>query len=176
MKKTIWINGLIGGLIIATMMVGSTILFYGKENFEGSMVLGYLGMLLAFSFVFVGIKNYRDKFNSGTITFGKAFKIGLLISLISSLIYVLVWLVEYYVFIPDFMEKYAACMLKQASESGASLAEIKATTDEMEIYKELYKNPIWVILMTFGEVFPVGFIISLISALILKRKAKPEII
>ena len=171
MKKTIWINGLIGGFIVTALMIVATILCYGNENFEGSMVLGYLGMLLAFSFVFVGVKNFRDKRNSGLISFGKAFKIGFLISLIASSMYVFVWLIEYYIFIPDFMEKYTAVMMKQFSQASHTAAEIKEKTAEMEMYKELYKNPIWVILMSYAEVLPIGIVLSLIAALVFKRKA-----
>lgn len=174
MKKTVLTNGLIAGFIVTAMMVISTIMCYDNANFEGSMLLGYLGMLLAFSFVFVGIKNYRDKFNSGLISFGKAFKIGLLITLIASTAYVVVWLIEYYFFIPDFMEKYSAHMLKQAAESGATAAEIKEQVATMETYKEWYKNPLLIIVMTYGEVLPVGLIVTLISALILKRNFKKE--
>lgn len=174
MKKTILINGLIAGFIVTAMMVTSSLLCYKNPNFEGSMVLGYLGMLLAFSFVFVGIKSYRDKHNSGTITFGEAFKIGLFITLIASTVYVAVWLVEYYFFIPDFMEKYTAHVLKQAAEKGATAAEIQNQTAQMETYKEWYKNPILIILMTYAEILPIGLVVTLISALILKRNQKPE--
>lgn len=174
MKKTIWINGLIAGLIVTAMMVFSTIYCYNDPNFESSMVLGYLGMLLAFSFVFVGIKSYRDKFNSGVISFGKAFKIGLLITLIASTCYVAAWLIEYYFFMPDFMEKYTAHVIKQATESGATAAEIKAQTATMETYKEWYKNPFLIIVMTYFEILPLGLILSLIAALVLKRKPKSE--
>lgn len=174
MKKTILINGLIAGFIVAAMMATSILLCYKKSDFEGSMVLGYLGMLLAFSFVFVGIKSYRDKHNSGLITFGKAFKIGLFITLIASTVYVAVWLVEYYFFIPDFMEKYSAYALKKAADSGASAAEIQAQINEMETFKEWYKNPILVVALTYAEILPIGLIVTLISALILKRNQKPE--
>ncbi|WP_296146858.1 DUF4199 domain-containing protein [uncultured Flavobacterium sp.] len=171
MKKTIWINGLIGGLIVAVMMVASTFLSYRQAKYEASMALTYLGMLLAFCFVFVGVKSFRDKHNSGVISFGQAFKIGFLIALIASSIYVLVWLVEYYFFIPDFMEKYTAEMMKQFSEANHTAAEIQAKTAELDGYKEMYKNPILVIGMTYMEILPIGIVLSLIAALVFKRKA-----
>jgi len=172
MKKTIWINGLIGGLIVGVMMVASTFLSYGQAKYEASMALTYLGMLLAFSFVFVGVKSFRDKHNSGVISFGKAFKIGFLIALIASSIYVFVWLIEYYLFIPDFMEKYTAEMMKQFSETNHTAAEIQTKTAELNVYKEMYKNPLWIIGMTYMEILPIGIILSLIAALVFKRKEK----
>src|SRR5687767_1803822 len=108
MKKNILIFGLISGLIITAMMVGATVSCYNNPDFKGNEVIGYAGMLIAFAFIFVGIKNYRDKYNQGVISFGKAFKIGFYIALIASTLYVLAWLIEYYLFMPDFMDKYTA--------------------------------------------------------------------
>ena len=87
--------------------------------------------------------------------------------------YVASWLVDFYCFNPDFIEKYAAHMLKSAKEAGTSAAEMAKQVAEMDKYKEMYKNPVFVVLLTYAEVLPVGLFISLISALILKRK--PEI-
>jgi hypothetical protein len=127
-------------------------------------------MVVAFAFMFVGIKNFRDKYNGGVVSFGKAFRIGLYIALIASTMYVLVWLVEYYFFVPDFMEKYTACTMRDARASGASEAELTEKAAEMAKFTEMYKNPVWVVLITYAEILPVGLLIALISALILKRK------
>jgi hypothetical protein len=143
---------------------------YDNPDFSGSMLLGYASMILAFAFVFVGTKNYRDKYNGGTISFGKAFKIGILITLVSSTMYVLTWLVEYYVFLPDFMEKYTVQALEEARASGASAAEIEQQAAEMAGYSEMYKNPLFVVLLTYAEIFPIGLLMTLISSFILKRK------
>jgi hypothetical protein len=172
MKKNVLVFGSISGLIITAMMVGSSIWLYNDQDFKGNMILGYAAMLLSFSFIFVGIKNFRDKYNDGFITFGKAFKTGFLIALISSTCYVLVWQVEYYFFIPDFMEKYSAHVIKEIKESGATEAVLDAKITEMKKMSEAYKNPIIQILITYSEVLPLGVLISLISALILKKKPK----
>jgi hypothetical protein len=169
MKKIITICGLIAGAIISTFMVCSTAYCYTRDNFDGSMLLGYSAMLLAFSLIFVGIKNYRDNYNNGAITFGQSFKIGLYISLIASTVYVLVWLVDYYLFVPDFMEKYTASVVKQFQEKGATASELESKVAEMDGYREMYKNPLMVILFTYMEILPVGLIVSLISAFILRR-------
>jgi uncharacterized membrane protein len=170
MKKNVTVFGLIAGLIVSTLMVLSMARCYSDPNLEHSMLIGYASMVLAFSFIFVGIKNYRDKYSDGLITFGKAFKIGLYISLIASSIYVIVWLIDFYVFIPDFMDRYVAQALREAKASSASAAELAKKTKELASNQELYKNPIMVILFTYMEILPVGILISLVAALILKRK------
>ena len=172
MKKIVIVFGLIAGIIVSAMMLLSIAKCYNSSDFEGSMLIGYASMLLAFSFIFVGIKSFRDKHNEGIISFGKAFRIGLLISLIASTLYVIVWLVDYYLFVPDFMDKYAAHMLAEAKRNGASAAELAVQNSEMADYKEMYKNPFYVVLLTYSEILPVGLVVSLICALILKRSSK----
>lgn len=156
--------------------VGGVAWCYSSGNFEGNMLLGYASMILAFSLMFVGVKNYRDKYNGGIISFGKAFRIGLYITLVASTLYVLVWLVDYYVFIPDFMDKYSAHVINKAQNSGASANEIAAKTKEINTMKEMYNTPLMVVLLTYMEIFPVGLIISIISALILKRKPNGSVV
>lgn len=172
MKKIVIVFGLIAGFIVSAMMLLSIAKCYKSTDFEGSMLIGYASMLLAFSFIFVGVKSFRDKHNGGLISFGKAFRIGLLISLIASTLYVIVWLIDYYVFVPDFMDKYANHMIVEAKRNGASAAELAAKNNEMTDYKEMYKNPFYVVLLTYSEIFPVGLVVSLICALILKRSSK----
>ena len=173
MKKTIWVFGSISGLIITMMMIYATVECYTNPDMQANDVVGYAAMIAAFAFVFVGIKNYRDKYNGGVITFGKAFKIGALITLVASGMYVVVWLIDYYIFMPDFMDKYIPHVLKEAGRNGASAAELQEKATEMENFKEMYQNPLFVIVITFLEIFPVGLIVTLISALFLKRNAAP---
>ena len=166
MKNIILKNGLIGGLIIATsMIIGTYTCYHNPKGFEPSYALGFGGMLLAFAFIFSGIEQYRKKIGNGKVSFGKAFQVGSLIALLISSIYVGVWLIEYYNFFPDFIEKYAQSELAHTKPS--DLAE---TTAKMDSYKEMYKNPILIILLTFMEILPMGLAIALISALILKKK------
>src|SRR5688572_28639170 len=111
MRKNIIIYGLISGAIVSIIMIFTTNYIShceGSVDYGISMLIGYASMLLSFSLVFVGIRNYRNKYNGGVISFGKAFKIGILIVLIASTIYVIAWLIAYFFFIPDFMEKYSA--------------------------------------------------------------------
>lgn len=173
MKKLVLVYGLIAGLIVAAMMAFTTGYYCARGDFEGGMIYGYSSMLLAFSMIFVATKLHRDKQNGGVISFGKAFRIGFLITLIAATIYVITWLVIYYNFQPDFMDKYAAAVLREAQASGASATELAEKTAEMEKYKEWYKNPLFVTGMTYVEILPVGLVVSLITALLLKR-SKPK--
>ncbi|HEX6426266.1 MAG TPA: DUF4199 domain-containing protein [Niastella sp.] len=172
MKKNVFVFGLLSGLIITAFMVYSSLKCYYNADFKSSEVVGYAGMLIAFAFIFVGIKNYRDKYNGGVISFGKAFKTGFLITLVASTLYVLAWVIEYYVFVPDWMDKYCTHMINEAKTGGVTQLELDKTNAQMNWYKEMYKNPLFVVLLTYVEVLPIGLVISLISALILKRKTK----
>jgi hypothetical protein len=175
MKKLVLVYGIIAGVIVAALMAISTGYFCAKGDFEGGMIYGYSAMIIAFSMIFVGVKSFRDKHNGGTINFGKAFKIGLFISLIASTIYVISWLINYYLFIPDFIDRYVAAMLNKAKSSGISADELAKQTAEMAQMKEWYKNPLFVILMTYVEILPVGLLVTLITALILKRNKPKQI-
>ncbi len=170
MKRNVLVFGLISGLIVSTFMVVTIALCNPEQMMEGGMLIGYASMLIAFSFVFIGVKNYRDKYNGGVISFGKAFKTGLYITLIASTMYVGVWLIEYYFFLPDFMDKFAEHSIKAIQESGKPAEEIKEKVEEMLTIKEMYKNPIFVILFTYLEILTVGLPVAVICALILRRK------
>src|ERR1700748_740161 len=117
MKKNVLVFGLIAGVIVDLYVIFLAV-GYNSPNYTESMLLGYGSMIVAFSFIFVGIKNIRDKYNNGVISFSKAFQTGLYIALIGSSIYVLTWLIVYYAFIPDFMTKYSAHIIAQAKSSG----------------------------------------------------------
>ncbi len=164
MNAIILKNGLIGGTIVSLIMVGMT--FYMKANPENepNSIIGFTSMILAFSFLVFGITQQR-KINNGIISFGKAFMTGFKISLIISVIYVFIWLIIYYNYFPNFMEQYSDIVLKRTSSE-----DLASKTLEMNQMKEWYKNPLLVILLTFGEILPLGIIISLVSALILKKK------
>lgn len=176
MKKNIIIYGLIAGIVVSVLML-STVNYIshceGNVDYDTSMLIGYASMLLAFSLVFVGIRNYRNKYNGGVISFGKAFKTGIMMVLIASTIYVIAWLIDYFFFIPDFMENYSAHELDKLKASGASQIEIDKQTKEMANFARMYKNPFFNAMMTYVEILPVGLIVTLISSLILKRKTLP---
>lgn len=169
MKKTVLSYGLIAGLILSVIMLGS-MPFMEKIDGMWGMFIGYTSQIIAFAFIFVAVKSYREKEGNGTITFGKAFQIGLYISLIASTMYVISWMIEYHYFIPDFMEKFAATTIANMKADGASSTEIAETTKQMAEYAEIYKSPIKVFLFTYIEILPTGLLASILAAAILKRK------
>lgn len=173
MNKNILIHGLIAGIIVSVVMLFITNYVShceGSVDYNTSMLIGYASMLISFSLVYVGIRNYRNKYNAGVISFGKAFKIGILIVLIASTIYVIAWLICYFFFIPDFMDKFSLHELEKMKAAGASQPEIDEKAKEMAYFARMYKNPFFNAMITYTEILPVGLIVTLISSVILKRK------
>jgi len=169
MKKTIWTFGLLSGGVSALMMA-ATFPFINKIGFDKGMIVGYTAIVLSFLLVFFGIRSYRENVGGGTITFGKAFTVGILITLISCVCYVITWEIIYFFFMTDFCEKYSAYMVKKARASGASQQVIEATRQQMKDMKVMLDNPLINGALTFLEPFPVGLAITLISAAILRKK------
>jgi Protein of unknown function (DUF4199) len=172
MKKTVLKYGAISGAVVGVLAAILTPLcLNGGVDPSNMQVLGYTVMLLAFIAVFLGIRSYREQQNGGTITFGKAFKVGILITLVASAVYVIGWEIVYWGFMPDFGDKYAAYAIRKLEAEGATPATIAEARKKMAEFVELYKNPFFNVGMTFLEIFPVGLIVSLISAAILRKKA-----
>jgi len=167
MKNTILKYGLITGVLLCINMIIMINIMYNDPNYEGNDILGYTVLIVIFSLIYFGIRNYRNNQLNGYISFGKAFKIGALIALVAATLYVIVGLLYYYVFVPDFLDVYIDRVLNNTPE-----AELEAKTAQMENFKKLYKNPLFATFMTYMEVLPLGLIIALISSLILKRKEK----
>lgn len=170
MKKISVIYGLIGGLIVSAFMALTIPNMDADTDMTLSMFMGFASMIVALSTVFLGIKKYRDVYLNGVISFGKAFLIGLYISLIASTMYVLTWMVISDLYMPNFMENYVEAQLNAFEQTAATAKEISQKREELNAMAESYKNPVIKALYTYMEIFPVGLLITLISSLILKRK------
>lgn len=168
MKRVVWVFGLLAGAVLSVMMVVN-IAFIDRIGFGTAEAIGYTTMVIAFLMVFFGIRSYRDNIYGGAITFWKAVGVGALITLVASVCYVTTWEVIYYWFAPDFVEKYGAYVLAQAREAGATEQELATKAAEMARFREMYKNPLINAGITFIEVFPIGLVVTLISAAILRR-------
>jgi Protein of unknown function (DUF4199) len=171
MKKIVLIYGLLAGAIVGGMLLITMPLYEsGSLKFENGELLGYTTMVVALSLVFFGIKSYRDNQLGGSIKFGNAFKVGLLITLIASLLYAVSWEITYNNMKGDFMKQYSEKQLEKMKTKGASEAEIAESGRKMAELGEMYKNPIIRFAMTLMEIAPVGVLISLLSAALLKKK------
>jgi hypothetical protein len=173
MKKTILIFGLISGAISSLMMV-ATLPFADRIGFDKGAIVGYTSIVLSFLLVFFGIRSYRDNEDNGQISFSKAFAVGISITLISCICYVVTWEILYFNLLPDFMDKYGAHMIEKLRASGASAAAVEAQVEQVKKYKEMYDNPLLNAAMTFIEPFPIGLVIALISAAVLRRKPRAQ--
>jgi uncharacterized membrane protein (UPF0136 family) len=169
MKKTILTFGLIGGVLSSLMMV-ATVPFLHKIGNDKGLIVGYTTIVAAFLLVYFGIRSYRDNIGGGQITFGRGFAVGICITLITCVFYVLTWEVLYFKFLPHFMDNYGVDGIARLKASGASAAVVQAKVEELRKLKESLNNPIYNSAMTFLEPFPVGLVITLISAAILRRK------
>ena len=133
------------------------------------MVVGYLTMLVALSMVFVGVKRYRDTARGGIIRFWPAFGVGLGIACVAGVFYVAGWEVYMYATDYTFMDVYMRQALAAKVAAGASAAELAKFTAEMNTLKTQYANPLFRMPMTFAEIAPVGLIVALVSAAILRN-------
>lgn len=171
MKKTVLTFGLISGAIISAMML-ITVPFMDQIGFDRGQIIGYTSMILAFLLIFFGVRSYRDNVAGGTVSFGRAFKVGALIALVSSICYVATWEVVYFKLMPDFLTKYQAHTLERARADGESEAQLVKRQADMEKFGRLYKNPAINAGITFLEPMPVALIVALLSAGVLSRRRK----
>ena len=171
MRKIVLTFGLIAGAILSVMML---IQFQFQIGFDKGAIIGYTTMVLAFLMVFFGVRSYRDNVAGGSVTFGRAFGVGLLITIVASVCYVATWQFVYYRLVPDFGDKYAAYAVEKAKKSGATDAQVAAKTREMTELNQMLKKPLVNIALTFLEPLPVGILFTLITAVALSRKRRVQ--
>jgi len=171
MKRIVIIFGLLSGAVSSAMMfLTLPLINNGTVNNHNGEVIGYTAIFLSFLLVFFGIRSYREN-AGGTITFGRAFSTGILITLISCVFYVASWEIIYFKVMPDFFDKYATRTIAEMHENGASADAIAAKTKELATLKEMYNKPLINAAVTFIEPFPVGLIMTLVSAGILRKRS-----
>jgi hypothetical protein len=171
-KKTVLTFGIISGVVISVLM-GATTIFADRIGFDRAVIVGYTTMLMAFLLVFFGIKSYRDNVGGGVISFGRAFTVGILIMLITCVFYVVIWEILYFTVLHDFPEKYSTYVLEKSRAAGATPEQIATQAEEMKQMKVMLDNP-WLsaAVIFISEPLPVGLVMTLISAAILRRKRR----
>lgn len=169
MKKTVITFGLLSGAVAAALSF-LTLPFAERIGFDRMLIVGYTVIVASMLFVYFGVRSYRDNVLGGRVTFGKAFAAGTLITLISSVCYVVGWLVLYYGFMPDFADQYAAYLVESVRANGGSQAEIDTAVKQGQDAVAMLENPFINAAVSFTEPLPVGLLVTLISAAMLKTK------
>jgi len=169
MKKTVLTFGLISGAISSLMMLAMLPLV-DRISVDKGEIIGYTTIVVSFLLVFFGIRSYRENVGGGRISFLRGLTVGLLITLISCSCYVITWEMIYFKLMPGFADKFATYMVEQVRASGASQQVIDAKLQEMKAFKVMYDKPLFNVAITFMEPFPIGLIMTVISAAILRKK------
>ncbi|WP_428407263.1 DUF4199 domain-containing protein [Hyphococcus sp.] len=174
MLKTALIYGALSGAItIAVMSLGINSTDTLGEG-SSSALFGYTIMLLALVLIFIGVKRYRDRELGGVIKFGPAFGLGLAIAAVAGVFYVIGWEINLAATDYAFVEQYPQAIIAQKEAAGASLEQLQKLTEDMAKFSEQYENPLYRLPITFMEIFPVGLLVALFSAAILRNpKAFP---
>ena len=167
MLRRVLSNGVLAGLIVGVPLFGLTVATNGHP--PHSYVLGYSIMLIALSTVFVAIKRHRDEDLGGVITFWPAVGLGLGISLVAGILYVVAWEAALAVTHSDFAATYANVLIEQQRAKGVTGEALAKFIAGMEQFKAQYHNPLYRVPMTFAEIFPVGVLVSLVSAGLLRN-------
>lgn len=165
MLRIALIYGGIAGAITIGTIIGTLAM---SETGTGSQALGFLVMFVALSLIFFGIRQYRDQ--QGPHGFLEALKAGLAISLVATVVYVAGWELYLATSDGDFGKDYAAVVIEKKAAEGMPADELTTLKKEMDVFAERYKNPAFRIPVTMTEIFPVGLLISLLSAWFLRRK------
>jgi hypothetical protein len=167
--RYILIYGVIAGAVVGVPLSILTLSMSGQAMMPYGMLVGYLTMLIALSAAFLAIKRHRDIDLGGVIRFWPAMALGLGVSFVAGVIYVIAWEVSCAIAHADFAGDYARAMIAQQQAKGVSGAALERFRAAMEQFKVQYANPLYRWPMTFAEIFPVGVIVSLVSAGLLRN-------
>ena len=168
MKKTVLQFGLISAAVATAMML-ATIPLLDALGYQKTDLVGYSAMVVSALLVFSGIRSYRER-SGGRITFGRAFAAGALITLVSSVCQVATFQLVYFQLVPEFGDRFAACMVERTKGSGASPEKIDQRARQAETLKRLYDNPLSNAAITFVQPLPLGLAAAAVSAAILRRR------
>lgn len=167
-KILLW--GTVAGLIVGSFLFGTTVAMADNHpSMTVGMLMGYTSMLVALSAVFVGVKRYRDQDLGGVIRFWPGLAMGLAISFVAGVFYVLAWEAAVAVTGMNFAADYSAHLLDERKAAGASAAELAKYAAELKVFQTQYANPLYRLPMTFSEIFPVGILVSLVTAALLRK-------
>ncbi len=175
MQKIVLKFGLISGALISILLLAGIMMMIGpdgKVDLRNGELLGYISMIVSLSLIFFGIRSYREE-NGGKISFGKAFKVGILITLVASVMYVITWMIYFHSsdqkeeFGKQRMDYKVESMKKKGASETEIAKEVAANKEFMKIYES---NPLIMFSITLLEIFPVGLVVTLLSSFFLRTK------
>ena len=170
MKPFVLKYGLRAGAVMVAVMLLVTLPFKERVDSDRMMAIGYASMVGAFLLVFAAVRAYRDA-HGGSVSFGRALTVGTLVVAVASACYTAAWEVAYYGFYRHtFMAQYQKHELGKLRASGATPAEVEAKTAEMRKFAVLYDNPAVNVAFTLLEPLPVGLVMALAAAGLLRRR------
>lgn len=173
MKQTVLQFGLISGAVATAMML-ATVPLLDALGYQKTDIVGYTAMVVSALLVFFGVRSYREKAAEGRLTFGRGLAVGLLITVVSSVCQVVTFQLIYFRLVPEFGDRFAACMVERARDSGAGPEEIDKTSRQAQTLKRLYDNPWTNAAITFVQPLPIGLVAAGISAAVLRRRRKEQ--
>ena len=165
MFRIMFVYGAIAGVVIIAVMVAAMVI--GGNS--GSHVQGYLTMLVVLSLIFVGVKRYRDKDLGGVIKFLPAFGLGVGIAAVAGIFYVLSWEASLHLTDFAYVETYKETMIANYEAKGLTGADLAEKVASLEAMMASYSNPAYRMPITFLEIFPVGLVVALLSAALLRN-------
>lgn len=169
MKRIVFTFGLVSGAIVAVVLFGSMAIWGTDGMTAGSVWLGYSIMVIALSVIFFAVKSYRDDQLGGVIRFWTALRLGLGITAVAGAVYVIGWEIYYQTLGGNFMDHYIAASLERLRNDGAAAAELARARQDMEEFRALYENLAARMVITLLEILPVGVVIALFSAALLRK-------
>jgi hypothetical protein len=170
MKKIVIKYGMYGVAVMLIISVSAFFIFKNNHNWEVQEIIGYATIVLSLLFVFFGIRHYRDTYNAGQLGFGKGLGLGTLIALLPSVAFGLLTWIEGWID-PEWQDKYYTHYIENVKKT-TSPEKLQAALKEIEVQREIFASPMAQFGLMFLTVFVIGFIIAIISALILRRNKK----
>ena len=170
MKKTVLWFGLLSGALAVALMFAS-LPFIRSMEWGTSDLIGYTSIVVSALVLFFGIRSHRER-AGGRLTFGRGLGVGILITLISSACYMAAFQVVYFRTMPDFGDRFSACLVERARAGGATEREIEETAAMAATLKRLYDHPATNAALTFATTFPVGVLMSVLAAAVLRTKGR----
>jgi len=143
-------------------------LFLEGTSYSIQEIFGYAVILISVSFVYFGMKDYRDKVNDNKLTFVEGLKLGVMIVAIPSVVFGLYNVFYVEILNPEFIDEYYTHYAEKMKLS-MTPEEFKIEFAKMEADQEMFRNPIFQFLLMGLTVFFVGIIVTVISTLILKK-------